>query len=988
MNATLFVSYQPKTPRAPVSSPRPESQKKSSKSNPWIVLVTVGMIVLGGILGGVHSTRASGALRPAGVNVEPSARPWRYVGANPGSWWCVQPNCIADPTTTMNHELSMAHQLGAANVRLEFPWFLIEPQNGVYDWSRADQIMAAAQAANVTIQPVVVYTPAWAGSNTTVAPQAADFAAFITAFTKRYDHHFSAIEMWNEADHGHYWNSGETAYVTSILNPGYAAVKNVDPAIEVIVSGTANDPTTDGWLSTLYSLGAQYDVMAFHNYVGNPMGEAQAIQSAMAAHGDSRPIWLGEYSVASATGDQSALITATLTTAGPIAMAQWYNLRDDSAYNCCPAVAAATATWGLLNFDFSQKPSFATMQSLIGGSSAPAPAPTVIPGPSPAPSSSPLTSPLPSSTPSPPASGITAAPGGLHVSGNRIVDATGATVPLHGADLSGTEFVCAQGWSADPFGGQPEDSPQTMAAMRSWHVDVVRIPLNEDCWLGINGARIGGAAYQSAIVQLVHDYRAAGFYVIVDLHWSAPGKQLALSQNPAPDEDHSPAFWQSVATAFRSDLGVIFDLYNEPFFYWIASGGPDEWTCLMNGCVLNQFETGGTPFAITANWHSAGMNQLIGVVRAAGAHNVIMVGGTNWARNLSGWLAHRPADSNVAASWHSYPSANPTLTSECAAQWCWDSVVAPLAQQVPVVVGETGDSAGGPETYLPSFLPWASTHGLSVVAWTWNAWQYTDDILITNMLTGTPTAGEGATFKAWLAGQSSAVAPPPPFSPTPGPSPSPASSPSPMPSPLPSPSSSPGSGTGSSQTLFSDNFGADALGGAPAGWSNVGVNSSWTVQGSGSKCVAHSGWTGYLTAGASAWSNYALTASIKPSAWASEDDGLLLAMSDGGHYSLDIVGGNQLVLTRFVKGTTTQLASIQYAFSPYAWYTLTVQMTGGTITVLLNAAAVMQVADSALTSGYIGLEANDPVSFAGIDVTQLTGGTPPPISPSPPPARI
>jgi len=75
----------------------------------------------------VH-TRALAAVRQGGVNVEPSARPWRYVGANPGSWWCVQPNCIADPTATMNRELSLAHQVGAADLRLEFPWFLIEPQ--------------------------------------------------------------------------------------------------------------------------------------------------------------------------------------------------------------------------------------------------------------------------------------------------------------------------------------------------------------------------------------------------------------------------------------------------------------------------------------------------------------------------------------------------------------------------------------------------------------------------------------------------------------------------------------------------------------------------------------------------------------------------------------------------------------------------------------------------------------------------------------------
>src|ERR1017187_10240468 len=111
----------------------------------------------------------------------------------------------------------------------------------------------------------------------------------------------------------------------------------------------------------------------------------------------------------------------------------------------------------------------------------------------------------------------------LSVSGNHLVNASGQTVTLRGANMSGTEFVCAQNWTADPFGGQPEDSAATFAAMKAWGINTVRIPLNEDCWLGINGVEIGGAAYQAPIIKLVRDLEAAGVYVIVDLHWNAPG---------------------------------------------------------------------------------------------------------------------------------------------------------------------------------------------------------------------------------------------------------------------------------------------------------------------------------------------------------------------------------------------------------------------------------------------------------------------------------
>ena len=940
--------------------------------NLGITVAALALLFVGAAFSG-PTTQVTAAVRQGGINVEPSARPWRYVGANPDSWWCVQPYCTSDPTAMMHSELGYAHQLGVADVRLEFPWFLIEPGNGVYDWSRSDQIMAAAQAAGVTIQPVLVFTPAWAGSNTTVAPQASDFSAFVTAFTRRYDHQVPVIEMWNEADHGHYWNSGEAAYVSSVLNPGYAAVKSVDPSIKVEVSGTANDPTTDGWLSSLYSLGARYDIMAFHNYVGSGVAEAQAIQSVMASHGDNRPIWLGEYSVASTAGDQSGLITSMLTGATPIAMAQWYNLRDDSAYNCCPLVAAVSASWGLMTSSYVAKPSFATMQSLLTGAT-PAPAPTPTPAPSPAPAPNPVPAPTPAPTPSPVS--LPAATGGLHVSGSHMVDAGGNMVTLHGADMAGTEFVCAQGWSSDPFGGQPEDSPQTFAAMRSWNVNVVRVPLNEDCWLGINGVKMPAGTYQAAVTKLVADLRSAGFYVIVDLHWSAPAGQLALSQNPAPDEDHSPSFWKSVAGTFAGDTGVIYDLYNEPFFYWIAPGGPDENTCLWNGCTLTQYETGGTPFTITANWQSAGFNELIADIRSTGAKNVIMAGGTNWARDLSGWLAHKPADPNVVASWHSYPSANSTLVSECAAQWCWDQVIAPLAAKVPVIVGETGDSAAGPETYLPSFLPFAGAHGLSVVGWTWNAWTNPDDVLVTDMQTGAPTAGEGVTFKAWLAGQPSAPAPSPGPSPAPPPPPTPAPTPPPSGGPPPAPSPSPvPSPVPTGPTAYSDTFSADAPGSTPAGWTASGQSSTFTVSSDATRYVAHAGWTGSLSTGSSSWSNYALSVGIRPSAWASEDDGLMFAVTGSNHYSLMITGGNELVLTKVVSGTETRLGSVMFPFTGGSWYTLDASMSQGVLSVYVNSKLVLQANDSSLSSGGIGLQANDPVAFANVVVTQVGSPT-------------
>ena len=118
---------------------------------------------------------------------------------------------------------------------------------------------------------------------------------------------------------------------------------------------------------------------------------------------------------------------------------------------------------------------------------------------------------------------ITAQAAGLSVRivGNHFVDGGGRPVRLLGVNRSGSEYACMANWAV--FDG-PSDAA-SIAAMASWNIDAVRVPLNEDCWLGINGAPAGfsGASYRTAIAGYVSRLHAAGMYAIVDLHWNAQG---------------------------------------------------------------------------------------------------------------------------------------------------------------------------------------------------------------------------------------------------------------------------------------------------------------------------------------------------------------------------------------------------------------------------------------------------------------------------------
>jgi hypothetical protein len=314
----------------------------------------------------------------------------------------------------------------------------------------------------------------------------------------------------------------------------------------------------------------------------------------------------------------------------------------------------------------------------------------------------------------------------VHVAGNQLVNAAGQPVRLVGVDRSGTEYACAQGWGI--FDG-PSDQA-SVAAIASWGVNAVRVPLNEDCWLGINGvaSQWSGQNYQQAVEQYVALVGAEHMVAILDLHWSAPGTELALGQQVMADADHSIAFWSSVASAFRSDRWVIFDLYNEPHDI--------SWGCWLNGCTVPA--NGSVPA-----WQAAGMQSLLDAVRQSGATQPVLISGLDWAGDRSGGLSHQPEDPlhQELAGVHIYNF------SGCASVQCWDANFAPVSVTVPVVAGEVGqDDCDG--VFPDAFFGWADSHDVSYLAWTWDTWGCPESLI--DSYDGTPTAW-GAAFQAHLA---------------------------------------------------------------------------------------------------------------------------------------------------------------------------------------------------------------------------------------------
>src|SRR5204863_5046346 len=114
-----------------------------------------------------------------------------------------------------------------------------------------------------------------------------------------------------------------------------------------------------------------------------------------------------------------------------------------------------------------------------------------------------------------PAGGAGAAPA-LHVSGNKLLTAAGATYRLLGVNRASAEFACVQGkgmWDS------PSPDQASVDAMKSWNVHAVRIPLNEDCWLGTFGTP-SGSTYQTEVKNYADLLVANGITPIVEMHWN------------------------------------------------------------------------------------------------------------------------------------------------------------------------------------------------------------------------------------------------------------------------------------------------------------------------------------------------------------------------------------------------------------------------------------------------------------------------------------
>jgi endoglucanase len=356
--------------------------------------------------------------------------------------------------------------------------------------------------------------------------------------------------------------------------------------------------------------------------------------------------------------------------------------------------------------------------------------------------------------------GTSASPFSIKVLGTNFIDQTGKPVQLRGIDRSGTEYSCTDNHpykfttdSGTGAGASLSYASTVASSLLTWNkagastnaINAVRVPLNEDCWLGINlssgSAPFEGANYQQFIQAEVSALTAQHMYVILDLHLTAPGTNIPINQDVAPDEDHAPAFWQQVASQYKNQPSVMFDLFNEPRVNQNISGEA-AWTCYELGCTTN---------GLFGSFQTAGTQQLVSIIRAAGANNVITIGGLQYDDEFDYWVDTAPHDCSGAPSYTTACSANPDpQIAPSLHLYSYSTGNAPtnngngnfdntpldnavgaegLTSKYPLYMGEFGEIGTGSNCTVPAngftndAMSWADSHGYSYTAWGWDSGQ-------------------------------------------------------------------------------------------------------------------------------------------------------------------------------------------------------------------------------------------------------------------------
>ncbi len=136
----------------------------------------------------------------------------------------------------------MAREAGIGWARQEFIWAEIEPEPGIFNWTKYDEIVELLRRNNIQVIARLDRPPAWArvrASATGSSGPPDDFEAygkFVEEVARRYREQIHYFQIWNEPNLAREWNDApiDPVSYTRLLKIAHQRAKAVDPNIHIL----------------------------------------------------------------------------------------------------------------------------------------------------------------------------------------------------------------------------------------------------------------------------------------------------------------------------------------------------------------------------------------------------------------------------------------------------------------------------------------------------------------------------------------------------------------------------------------------------------------------------------------------------------------------------------------------------------------------------------------------------------------------------------
>ena len=188
----------------------------------------------------------------------------------------------SDPSSQLQ-QLEQMKSMGMTTVRVDANWLTGEPDQGHFDWSTLDAIMASVRHVGMTADLIIDGCPPWAaaqGATGQFAQPASpkQFGAWAAAVAARYGPMGADyFEVWNEPNTTAFWTpKPEPGRLhRRLLKAAYPAIKGADSTATVLTGGTAPAPSdgtprsprsTSSRASTPTAAAASSTPLAHHPY--------------------------------------------------------------------------------------------------------------------------------------------------------------------------------------------------------------------------------------------------------------------------------------------------------------------------------------------------------------------------------------------------------------------------------------------------------------------------------------------------------------------------------------------------------------------------------------------------------------------------------------------------------------------------------------------------------------------------------------------------